>query len=109
MIEKWEVFQGVNFLMVRKTGLGEATYFDKANGFICEIQTEFGCFKGNDEDVAHAKLIAAAPALLVACEKWKEYIKSEEDRRCPIDLRRILLDRAIELTEAAIEKAKKGT
>lgn len=63
-----EVFQGGNLLMVRKTGLGEAKCFDKSNGFICEIRTEWSHFEGTDEDRAYAQLFAAAPDLLGACE-----------------------------------------
>lgn len=64
----WEVFQGGNFLMVIKTGMGKVKGFDKSNRIICEIRTELSCFEGTDEDKANARLIAAAPDLLDACK-----------------------------------------
>jgi hypothetical protein len=52
----------------------ETTIVGKNGSFICEVQTHL-----LEEELANARLIAAAPELLDACKKVKSYLISHPD------------------------------
>lgn len=57
---------------------------------------------------ANARLIAAAPELLQACEAMIEWDDREEDHAVDFAARMALCERAFDLARAAIAKAKGG-
>ena len=74
---KWEVHEGD----LRQNGRGEFIEIWCNNGVLLTINEGEDCFAGvSDEDRANARLIAAAPDLLAACEELlNTYLDSTTD------------------------------
>ena len=66
---------------------------------------------GDGEYIPNARLIAAAPALLAACEAWMEVeSESKPNHPCPdYTLRATYRQKAVKLTKAALAVAKEQT